>query len=89
MTHRGGGSIATKPGGDPNVNQPLVQTYLIAIEMDDPDDTLTHRGPRRRQSPPALEVGRLVGLAEHLLRTGHRTVVSRGERRGRRKPDVD
>src|SRR5262245_34252487 len=41
LTHRGGGAIATKPGGDPNVNQPLVQTYLVVVEVDDPDDTLT------------------------------------------------
>jgi putative peptide zinc metalloprotease protein len=41
LTHRGGGTLATKPGGDPNVNQPLVQTYLIPIEIDDPDSTLT------------------------------------------------
>lgn len=40
LTHRGGGSLATKPGGDPNVHQPLVQTYLVAIEVEDPDDTL-------------------------------------------------
>jgi len=41
LTHRGGGTVATKPGGDPNVNQPLVQIYLVSVEMDDPDDTLT------------------------------------------------
>ena len=40
LTHKAGGTLATKPGGDPNVNQPLVQTYLIAIEIDDPDSTL-------------------------------------------------
>lgn len=40
LTHRGGGTLATKPGGDPNVNQPLVQTYLVSVEVDDPDDTL-------------------------------------------------
>jgi putative peptide zinc metalloprotease protein len=40
LTHRGGGSLATKPGGDPNVNQPIVQTYLIVVDVDDPDDTL-------------------------------------------------
>jgi len=40
LTHRGGGSLATKPGGDPNVHQPLVQTYLIAIEIDNADSTL-------------------------------------------------
>jgi putative peptide zinc metalloprotease protein len=33
LTHRGGGSLATKPGGDPNVNAPLVQTYLVPIEI--------------------------------------------------------
>jgi putative peptide zinc metalloprotease protein len=41
LTHRGGGSLATKPGGDPNVHQPLVQTYLVAVEVVDPDQTLT------------------------------------------------
>jgi putative peptide zinc metalloprotease protein len=41
LTHRGGGSVATKPGGDPNVHTPLVQTYVVVVEIDDPDDTLT------------------------------------------------
>jgi len=41
LTSRGGGSLATKPGGDPNVHQPLVQTYLVPVEVDDPDRTLT------------------------------------------------
>jgi putative peptide zinc metalloprotease protein len=41
LTHRGGGSLATKPGGDPKVSEPMVQTYLVAVEVDDPDDTLT------------------------------------------------
>jgi putative peptide zinc metalloprotease protein len=41
LTSRGGGNLATKPGGDPNVHQPLVQTYLVAVEVEDPDETLT------------------------------------------------
>jgi putative peptide zinc metalloprotease protein len=41
LTHRGGGTVATKPGGDPNVNTPLVQTYVVVVEIDDPDDTMT------------------------------------------------
>jgi putative peptide zinc metalloprotease protein len=40
LTHRGGGTVATKPGGDPNVHMPLVQTYLVAVEIEDPDGTL-------------------------------------------------
>lgn len=40
LTHRGGGTWATKPGGDPNVHQPLVQAYLVPIEVVDPDLTL-------------------------------------------------
>jgi putative peptide zinc metalloprotease protein len=40
LTHKAGGTLATKPGGDPNVNMPLVQTYLIPVEVDDPDSTL-------------------------------------------------
>ena len=41
LTHRGGGNIATKPGGDPNVHQPIIQTYLVPVEVEDPDETLT------------------------------------------------
>ncbi|MEZ6142832.1 MAG: hypothetical protein R3B84_19895 [Zavarzinella sp.] len=40
LTNRGGGPLATKPGGDPNVNEPLVQTYLIRVEVDDPYNCL-------------------------------------------------
>jgi putative peptide zinc metalloprotease protein len=40
LTHKGGGSWATKPGGDPNVNQPMIQAYLISVEVDNPDATL-------------------------------------------------
>jgi putative peptide zinc metalloprotease protein len=40
LTSRGGGDIATKPGGDPNVHQPIVQTYLVPVEVEDPDGTL-------------------------------------------------
>jgi putative peptide zinc metalloprotease protein len=41
LTSRGGGSWAVKPGGDPNVHQPMVQAYLIPVEVVDPDETLT------------------------------------------------
>lgn len=40
LTSRGGGNVATKPGGDPNVNQPLIQIYLVHVEIDEPDHTL-------------------------------------------------
>jgi putative peptide zinc metalloprotease protein len=40
LTSRGGGTVAPKPGGDPNVHQPIVQTYLIPVEVEDPDETL-------------------------------------------------
>jgi len=40
LTSRGGGNIATKPGGDPNVHQPLIQIYLVYVEIDEPDHTL-------------------------------------------------
>ena len=40
LTHKGGGTVATKPGGDPNIHQPIVQTYLVAVEINDPDGTL-------------------------------------------------
>jgi len=41
LTHRGGGTLAVRPNGDPNVIQPLAQTYLISIDILDPDGTLT------------------------------------------------
>jgi putative peptide zinc metalloprotease protein len=40
LTHRGGGSIQTKPTSDPNVSQPMIQTFLIPVEVDNPDATL-------------------------------------------------
>jgi len=36
LTQRGGGPLAVKPGGDPNVLQPLAQVYLIDVEVLDP-----------------------------------------------------
>ena len=37
LTQRGGGPLAVKPGGDPNVLQPLAQVYLVDVELADPD----------------------------------------------------
>jgi putative peptide zinc metalloprotease protein len=41
LTHRGGGSLAVKPSNDPHSDgrtvEPLVQTYLVAIDIEDPD----------------------------------------------------
>jgi putative peptide zinc metalloprotease protein len=37
LTQRGGGPLAVKPGGDPNVLQPLAQVYLVEMEVLDPD----------------------------------------------------
>ncbi len=37
LTQRGGGPLAVKPGGDPNVLVPLAQVYLVEVEMLDPD----------------------------------------------------
>jgi putative peptide zinc metalloprotease protein len=37
LTQRGGGPLAVKPGGDPNVLQPLAQVYLVEVEILDPD----------------------------------------------------
>jgi putative peptide zinc metalloprotease protein len=39
LTHRGGGTLATKPNQNPNINEPLVQTYLLPIELVDNDST--------------------------------------------------
>jgi putative peptide zinc metalloprotease protein len=41
LTHRGGGPIAIKPNADPNVLQPLAQTYLIDVDVDDPNHEIT------------------------------------------------
>lgn len=40
LTHRGGGSIAVKPGNDPRVNAPQSQVYLIEIQLDEVDPYL-------------------------------------------------
>ncbi len=37
LTQRGGGPLAVKPGGDPNVLIPLAQVYLVDVDVSDPD----------------------------------------------------
>jgi len=37
LTQRGGGPLAVKPAEDPNLLIPLAQTYLIEVELTDPD----------------------------------------------------
>ncbi len=40
LTSRGGGSLAVKPSINPNLNEPLTQTYLIPVEITDSDYTI-------------------------------------------------
>jgi putative peptide zinc metalloprotease protein len=40
LTQKGGGPLATKPGGDPKVFIPLAQVYLVDVEITDPDSAL-------------------------------------------------
>jgi len=40
LTQRGGGPLAVRPGGDPNVLQPLAQVYLVEVEILDPDGAI-------------------------------------------------
>jgi putative peptide zinc metalloprotease protein len=40
LTQRGGGPLAVKPGGDPNVHVPLAQVYLVDVEIADPDGAI-------------------------------------------------
>jgi putative peptide zinc metalloprotease protein len=40
LTQRGGGPLAVKPGEDPNVLIPLAQTYVIEVELTDPNATI-------------------------------------------------
>jgi putative peptide zinc metalloprotease protein len=40
LTQRGGGPLAVKPGADPNVLIPLAQTYVIEVELTDPNATI-------------------------------------------------
>lgn len=37
LTQRGGGPLAVKPNEDPNLLVPLAQTYLVEVELTDPD----------------------------------------------------
>jgi putative peptide zinc metalloprotease protein len=37
LTQRGGGPLAVKPSEDPNVLMPLAQTYVVDVELTDPD----------------------------------------------------
>ncbi len=40
LTQRGGGPLAVKPGGDPNILVPLAQVYLVDVEIIDPDGAI-------------------------------------------------
>ena len=40
LTSRGGGSVAVKPSQNPNTNEPVAQTYVIQVELLDPDSTI-------------------------------------------------
>jgi len=40
LTQRGGGPLAVKPSDDPNVLVPLAQTYLLEVEITDPDGAI-------------------------------------------------
>jgi putative peptide zinc metalloprotease protein len=40
LTSRGGGPIATKPSQNPNASEPVAQTYLITVEINEPDGTM-------------------------------------------------
>jgi putative peptide zinc metalloprotease protein len=51
LTQRGGGPLAVKPGGDPNVLQPLAQVYLVDVDILDPD--------------PAIDPGQLAVVKIH------------------------
>ena len=41
LTSRGGGSVAVRPSENQSVNEPVAQTYLIQVEILDPDGTIT------------------------------------------------
>lgn len=41
LTDRAGGTLSVKPNQDPNVLQPIQQTYLLPVEIVDPDNTIT------------------------------------------------
>jgi putative peptide zinc metalloprotease protein len=51
LTQRGGGPLAVKPSEDPNQLIPLAQTYLVEVEIDDPD--------------PAIKPGQLAVVKLH------------------------
>ena len=40
LTQKGGGPLAIKPGGDPNVFVPLAQVYLVDVDVTDPDGSV-------------------------------------------------
>jgi putative peptide zinc metalloprotease protein len=40
LTQRGGGPLAIKPGGDPNILVPLAQVYIVDLDVTDPDGSV-------------------------------------------------
>jgi putative peptide zinc metalloprotease protein len=41
LTSKGGGPLATKGSANPNVYEPVAQTYLVQVEVLDPDGSIT------------------------------------------------
>ncbi len=63
LTFQGGGSLAVKPGGNPNAPEPQSQVFLVEVVIADPD-AAPHAGPiADRQDPLPLAFNRLVGMA--------------------------
>jgi putative peptide zinc metalloprotease protein len=47
LTSRGGGTVAVRPSENQNMNEPVAQTYLIHVEILDPDGTITPGSPAK------------------------------------------
>lgn len=68
LTQRGGGPLAVKPSEDPNVLQPLAQTYLVDVEVTDADAATRPGGFARvlihtRWRSAAWWIGRIIANA--------------------------
>jgi putative peptide zinc metalloprotease protein len=40
LTYKGGGTLATRPGSNPNVHEPQSQVYLVVMDLLDADDSI-------------------------------------------------
>ena len=75
LTSKGGGPLATKTSQNPNMHKPVAQTYLVQVEVMDPDSSITPGTLGTVKIHLRLAFGSLVVRSENRIGAGLGFVV--------------